>query len=83
MLSGTIAAAYVGGVQSEGVGCTIKHFVCNDQENERQGSDSVVSQRALREIYLVPFMVRVAYPSLALWLTLARSRNATRSRGPL
>ncbi|EJD35757.1 beta-glucosidase [Auricularia subglabra TFB-10046 SS5] len=57
VLSGTIAAGYINGVQSGGVGCTIKHFVCNDQENARHGSDSILSARALREIYLMPFMI--------------------------
>ncbi|KAH7107285.1 beta-glucosidase [Auriculariales sp. MPI-PUGE-AT-0066] len=56
-LSGTLAAAYVNGIQKEGVACTIKHFVCNDQENARYGTDSIVEPRALREIYLMPFMI--------------------------
>ncbi|KDQ17192.1 glycoside hydrolase family 3 protein [Botryobasidium botryosum FD-172 SS1] len=56
-LSGSIAAAYVNGLQSNGVGAAIKHFVCNDQEHERLSADSVVSDRALREIYLYPFML--------------------------
>ncbi|RXW21014.1 hypothetical protein EST38_g4842 [Candolleomyces aberdarensis] len=56
-LSGTMAAAYVNGLQSEGVSATIKHLVGNDQEHERTAADSVVSERALREIYLYPFMM--------------------------
>ncbi|TFK42861.1 glycoside hydrolase family 3 protein [Crucibulum laeve] len=56
-LSGTMAAAYVNGLQSEGVAATIKHFVANDQEHERTAADSVMSDRALREIYLYPFML--------------------------
>ncbi|THH06674.1 hypothetical protein EW145_g3920 [Phellinidium pouzarii] len=56
-LSGTLAAAYVNGVQSQDVAATIKHFVANDQEHERTAVDSVVSERALREIYLYPFML--------------------------
>ncbi|KZV61870.1 glycoside hydrolase family 3 protein [Peniophora sp. CONT] len=56
-LSGTMAAAYVNGLQSRGVAATIKHFVGNDQEDERTAADSVVSMRALREIYLYPFML--------------------------
>ncbi|KAG8761181.1 hypothetical protein FRC14_006230 [Serendipita sp. 396] len=56
-LSGTIAAAYVNGLQSNGIGACIKHFVANDQEDDRQGVDTEVSPRALREIYLMPFML--------------------------
>ncbi|EJD37897.1 glycoside hydrolase family 3 protein [Auricularia subglabra TFB-10046 SS5] len=57
VLSGTLASAYINGVQSEGVACTIKHLVCNDQENARMGSNSIVSPRALREVYLLPFQI--------------------------
>ncbi|KAH9923997.1 putative beta-glucosidase from glycoside hydrolase family GH3 [Epithele typhae] len=53
-LSGTMAAAYVNGLQSRGVAATIKHFTGNDQEHERTAADSVMSDRALREIYLYP-----------------------------
>jgi len=56
-LSGIIAAAYVEGLQSENISATIKHFVANDQEHERMGEDSIVEQRALREIYLRPFQI--------------------------
>lgn len=64
VLAGHISAATVNGIQSTGVAATIKHFVCNDQEHERQSVDSVVSERALREIYLMPFQIaeRLARP---------------------
>ncbi|KEF51562.1 beta-glucosidase [Exophiala aquamarina CBS 119918] len=64
VLAGHISAATVCGIQSTGVAATIKHFVCNDQEHERQSVDCVVSERALREIYLMPFQIaeRLARP---------------------
>ena len=52
--AGILAAAYVNGLQSKGVSATIKHYVGNDQEDERTAADSIVSDRALREIYLYP-----------------------------
>jgi len=51
LISGKMAASVVKGVQGEGKFATLKHFVCNEQENNRLNSNSIVSQRALREIY--------------------------------
>ncbi|KAG8835364.1 hypothetical protein FRC17_003847 [Serendipita sp. 399] len=56
-LSGILAAAYIRGLQDNGVGATIKHFVANEQEKDRTSQDSVISERALREVYLYPFMI--------------------------
>lgn len=52
-----IAAAYVRGVQAGGIGACIKHFAGNDKENDRMAYDSRISERALREVYLMPFMI--------------------------
>lgn len=57
VLSGNLAAASIKGIQSTGVAATLKHLVCNDQEHERTAMNSIVSQRALREIYLMPFQL--------------------------
>jgi beta-glucosidase len=59
LLSGRLAAGYVRGVQSKGVFATVKHFVGNDAEFERSTISSVIDERALREIYLVPFEIAV------------------------
>lgn len=59
LLSGTMAAAWVEGIQSEGVAACIKHFVCNDQEQDRYRIDVHLDERALREIYLEPFRLAI------------------------
>src|SRR4029077_6219777 len=59
LLAGQLAAAFVLGVQSRGVATTVKHFVGNDAETERQTMDSVIDERTLRAIYLVPFELAV------------------------
>ena len=54
-LTQQIAISYIEKLQAEGVGACVKHYVCNDQEYERYFASSEVSERALREIYLLPF----------------------------
>lgn len=58
-LTGRLAVAFIQGIQSTGVGATVKHFVCNDSEHERMTISSEVGERALREIYLAPFEAAV------------------------
>src|ERR671932_2959884 len=59
-LTAAIGAAYVRGLQSEGVAATVKHFVANDSETERFTLDARVDERVLRALYLAPFQELIA-----------------------
>ena len=59
LLAGKLASAMVKGIQSNGIGACLKHFALNDKETNRKDSDSRVSERAMREIYLRQFEIVV------------------------
>ena len=59
LLSGKLGAAYINGVQSQGVGATAKHYVANNVETQRMWANSNVDERTLNEIYMTPFEIAV------------------------
>ncbi|KAL4937728.1 hypothetical protein BDV06DRAFT_226699 [Aspergillus oleicola] len=77
ILSGLAAAALIRGIQSTGVQATIKHFICNEQEHRRNGVQSIVTERALREIYALPFQIAVRDSKPGAFMTAYNGVNGT------
>ncbi|TWU72046.1 hypothetical protein ED733_002213 [Metarhizium rileyi] len=76
-LAGLGAAALVRGIQSTGVQAAIKHFLCNDQEDKRMEVQSIVTERALREIYALPFQLAVRDARPGAFMTAYNGINGT------
>jgi beta-glucosidase len=68
-LSGKLAAAYIRGVQSQGVAATVKHFAANNQEYDRHNAGSDIDERTLREVYLRPFELAVTEGEVSCVMT--------------
>lgn len=77
VLAGHAAASIVKGIQETGIVATIKHFVTNDQEHERMAVDALVTERALREIYLLPFQIAVRDANPGSFMTAYNKLNGT------
>jgi beta-glucosidase len=77
VLAGILAASYCNGVQDQHILPSIKHFVCNDQEDKRMSVNISVSERALREIYLLPFMLAIRDASPRSIMTSYNKLNGT------
>ncbi|MDA0182559.1 hypothetical protein OJ997_19775, partial [Solirubrobacter phytolaccae] len=82
-LTGAIGAAFVRGLQAEGVAATVKHFVANDSETERFTLDAIVDERVLRELYLLPFELIVAEGPWAVMSSYNAVNGFTMSESPL
>jgi beta-glucosidase len=84
LLTGILATEYVAGVQAWGVGATVKHYVANDSETERFTVDVRVSERALREVYLLAFEAPVTRGGAWVVMSAYNSINGvTASENPL
>ena len=85
LLTARIGVAYVHGLQSQGVGATVKHFVGNDSETERMSVDVRIDERTLRELYLAPFEA-IRPREAGAWAVMAsynRVNGSTMTESPL
>jgi beta-glucosidase len=76
LLSGSAAAAVISGMQDNGIQATIKHYVGNDQEDERSAVNAIIPERALREIYLKPFQIAMRDANPGMVMTAYNKVNA-------
>ena len=79
LVAGKMAAAMVRGIQSQRIVATPKHFACNNKETNRKESNSILSERALREIYIKGFEICVKESSPKLLMTAYNLFNGVRS----
>ena len=78
-IAGKMAAAMVRGIQSQNIVATPKHFACNNKETNRKNSDSILSERALREIYLKGFEICVKESNPKMIMTSYNIINGVRA----
>lgn len=77
VVSGSSAAAIIKGMQNNGIQACLKHYVGNDQEDERRAVDAQIPMRALREVYLRPFQIAVRDASPGMMMTAYNKVNGT------
>ena len=77
VLAGAGAASLVNGIQETGVVAAIKHFVCNDQEHKKNAVDVIITERAMREIYLLPFQIAVRDSKPGIFMMAYNKINGT------
>ncbi len=77
LVAGKLAAAMVRGIQSQNISACVKHFCCNNKETNRYASDSRVSERALREIYLKAFRIVITEGKVWAVMTAYNLLNGT------